>query len=158
MKKGKIFEIIKKACKTVNAKRLVIDSITTYSSFIEIGEGQIGDYTNVEILDRIIPTPITSDLVQRMKVHNIMRDVKTLGCTTIITSELPKESNWYSRDTISEFLADGIVIMDHLPVIGKRTIKVVKLRWKAYEEGARTMEITSKGIVIGKKAGRAKLF
>ncbi|MBR9707211.1 MAG: hypothetical protein GOV15_02125, partial [Candidatus Diapherotrites archaeon] len=149
---------IKNAVSEIRAKRLVVDSITTYATFIEIGAGKIGDYSNVEILDRIIPTPITSEIVTRMKVHNIMRDIKELNCTTIITSELPRESIWYSRDTISEFLADGIVLMDHLPVIGKRTIKVIKLRWKAYEEGARTLDITSKGIEIGGTKKRGKLF
>jgi circadian clock protein KaiC len=73
-----------------------------------------------------------------------------MNCTSILISELSKESAWLSRDTISEFLTDGVVVLKSVEVAGevKNLLKVEKMRSTAIEKKSNIYNITEKGFEV----------
>lgn len=137
--------------KRINAGRIVIDSLSVLSVYC-------GSYRNlpedlVAFLDKVkIQPPIAlSGPVKKQMLYGVMSEIRKLGCTTLLTSELPRNSKWYSRDTISEFACDGIILLEY-HVLGAggatRTISVVKMRRGACVEGVHKFHITGKGIKV----------
>jgi len=114
--------------RTMKPERMVIDSV---SAFTFADEGTL-----------------------RRFMHELAGHVKDDGnCTVIMTSELPKESNFFSRDTVSEFTADGLIILSKEVVGNKieRTLRIEKMRQTDIKGGNCPMEITTKGLVIKSK-------
>lgn len=103
----------------------------------------------VVALDSLNSLIIEDGLETRLMVKKLIEGLKSLGLTTVITSELPKESNWYSRDTVSEFLADGIICLHFIEGEDDfRTLTIPKMRFTKQRTGVYSMKITNKGIVV----------
>lgn len=114
--------------KTIKPERLVIDSI---SSFTFQDEGTL-----------------------RRFMHELAGHVKDDGnCTIVMTSELPKESSFYSRDTVSEFVSDGLIILSKKVVGDKveRSLVIEKMRQTKIKGGTYSIDITKGGIVVRAK-------
>ncbi|RLE80863.1 MAG: recombinase RecA [Thermoprotei archaeon] len=84
----------------------------------------------------------------RRLIMSIENEVK---CTTIITSEIPTNSNSISRFGVEEFLASGVLVLG-LQRIGDeyiRTLLVRKMRWRPVKPSIYVFEIVpGKGIVV----------
>jgi KaiC/GvpD/RAD55 family RecA-like ATPase len=81
----------------------------------------------------------------------MMSKIREMGCTTLLISELSKSSKWFSRDTVSEFACDGIILLDYHNLIGEgvtRTISIIKMRRSGYSEGVHEFKITKDGIQL----------
>ncbi len=147
---AEIFEKIVHYVKTLNAKRLVIDSLTTLTIYAILRRPVRGDAgTLLENLGEIV-TANPSDVTTRVVVDALIKGIKDLDCTSLITSELPKESKWLSRDRVSEFAADGVIVLKS-SVLGdqlQRTIEVAKMRGTKIDGGSHNLEITDKGLVV----------
>jgi len=137
--------------KRLGAKRLVIDSLSILYVYC-------GTYRNlpedlIAFLEKTKFQPPISmgNAIKKQMLYSIMTQVRHLGCTTLLISELSKNSKWFSRDTISEFACDGIILLDY-HVLGAsgvtRTISVVKMRRSDYKEGVHEFRITDNGIIV----------
>lgn len=76
--------------------------------------------------------------------------IKNLKLTSLIVSELPEETAFLSRDTMSEFLSDGVILLKHVSM-GEdlnRTLEVRKMRRTSIKGGPRTYEILPNGITL----------
>ncbi|MFH1257959.1 MAG: ATPase domain-containing protein [Candidatus Micrarchaeota archaeon] len=146
------FDDLKEHVKKLGAKRLVIDSVsimTVYaSSYRNLPEDMI------EFLKKTTHQPpiAMGDGIKKQMIYYMLEEIRKLGCTTILISELPKNSEWYSRDTVSEFICDGIILLDQ-QILGEenvlRTVTVVKLRGGDYKGGVHEFIIKKgKGIVV----------
>jgi circadian clock protein KaiC len=143
---------IRDVIKQLNAKRLVIDSLSSSINMLMLGN--LGGKTESDIVElgntKLIPLVINERPLVRTIVWNIVRGLKKTGCTSLITSETPAQSRWLSRDTISEFLADGVIIL-RKESVGRelnRSITVEKMRNTALSGGTFGMDITGKGIKV----------
>lgn len=137
--------------KRLNAKRIVLDSLSILYVYC-------GSYRNlpedlIAFLEktRFQPPISLGNSVKKQMLYTIMSKIRDFGCTAILISELSKNSKWFSRDTISEFACDGIMLLDY-HVLGTtgvtRTISVVKMRRSNYREGVHEFRITDKGIAV----------
>ncbi|MCX6767236.1 MAG: AAA family ATPase, partial [Candidatus Micrarchaeota archaeon] len=123
--------------KEMGAKRLVIDSISVLAvyatSYRNLPEDLIAFLKETDH----VPPIMMGEVVQKQMIYTIISRLRRLGCTTVITSELPKNSEWFSRDTVSEFAADGIILLDQhaLGEENVRTLQVVKMKRSKYREG-----------------------
>lgn len=101
-------------------------------------------------IDSISSLVIEDELQARPVVRKLIEDLNRIGATTVITSELAKESNWFSRDTISEFLADGVITLGMLQVGTEtgRTLTVHKLRNTKHSLDDFALSITNKGLAV----------
>ena len=83
-----------------------------------------------KISGTVIPTVVDTETVGRWKLKSIFGAVAESKATALMTSERVEGAEGISRDTISEFLCDGIVLLDIVEERGKkiRTIEIWKMR------------------------------
>ena len=145
-----LLDEMQKHIKRMNAKRVVIDSLSIIYVYC-------GSYRNlpedlIEFLKKTAyPPPIgMADAVKKQMLYTVMSRIRHFGCTTLLVSELSKDSKWFSRDTVSEFACDGILLLDY-HVMGAavtRTLSIIKMRRSNYKEGVHEFRITEKGIKL----------
>jgi len=90
--------------------------------------------------------PIDSVPATRIHVRRMMSLLNKDECTTLVTSEIPEGSRSLSRDSISEFLVDGILLMDLDATMDRRKITVRKMRGTKHTLKPQDIEITESGI------------
>ena len=113
-------------------KRLVIDSLTTLTDALlvsGIGEGE--EFSMVQIAETINPIPRTDKIVSKSILYSLFRVLKKYKLTTLLTSELPEEHEALSADGVSEFVADGVIILKSLTMgdSSSRNLEVKKMRY-----------------------------
>lgn len=142
---------IKSTIEKFQPKRLVLDSISTYGTYAE-------NISFVEMLETMgfekgqMNFNVPPEIAMRRAIITLLESLKSLEVTSLIISELPETTNYLSRDTISEFLADGVVLLKHVPIGDSlnRNLEVRKMRQTKISGGPRSYEITEKGIIIEK--------
>ena len=146
---------IESEVRRTKSTRLVIDSISSLINTVmtpslskELSESSrmsMGQTT-------VLPLFIDSEPQVRAIVWSLISRLRNLGCTTLLTSELSRDSQYFSRDTISEFKVDGIVLLAP-KTIGDRqekTLQVVKMRYTDHDTDPHLLSITSSGVKVSK--------
>jgi circadian clock protein KaiC len=124
-----ISKVIENAVYEYRAKRLVIDSTSVFGLSLE---------TAHEV---------------RMKLFDLIRLLKRLGVTSLVTSEILEDSHGLSRFGVEEFIADGVVVVSY-DILGEtveRTLLVRKMRSTTPADGAFSLEFGKSGIQILKR-------
>jgi circadian clock protein KaiC len=137
-----------KLAKEIKVKRIVLDSITTVTEFLAPLELKKGTKL-FESLDAIIPVSMSEAIVAKNTLMKIIKHLKSTGCTCLVTSELPEEGNWLSRDTCSEFLVDGVITLRPFKYARSDIdLLVVKLRYGSHSKDLHKIYITEKGVEV----------
>jgi len=107
---------------SMQAKRLVIDSLSAYAIYDE----------------------------SRESMHRFIRRVRDLKTTTILTSELPRNTHWLSHDGVSEFVCDGIIVLssEYLKDRNYRKIRVEKMRHTKINRTEKYLWFTDAGLDV----------
>jgi KaiC/GvpD/RAD55 family RecA-like ATPase len=129
-----------------NYNRVVLDSITPLSEmpiYINNPEftSEVDNIDHDEISSGNFP-------VRRLHLHYIMNALETARCTAVVTSELPSGSTNYSRDGLSEFLADGVIVLSLDPTMDRRKLAVMKMRSTKHTLRPQNMTIDKGGMQI----------
>ena len=82
----------------------------------------------------------------RMHVRSIISALSKENCTALVTSEIPEGSRCLSRDSISEFLVDGIILMDLDMTMDRRKLTIRKMRATKHTLKPQDITITEGGI------------
>jgi KaiC/GvpD/RAD55 family RecA-like ATPase len=141
-----IYETMTNEILSGNYNRIVLDSITPLSEMpIYINNPEF-----ISEVDNIDHEEISSGNfpVRRLHLHYIMNALETSRCTAVVTSELPSGSTNYSRDGLSEFLADGVIILSLDPTMDRRKLAVMKMRSTKHTLKPQNMEIGKGGIQL----------
>jgi len=109
-----------------NYDRVVLDSITPLSEmpiYVNNPEftSEVNSIDHEELTAGAFP-------VRRLHLHYIVNALETANCTALVTSELPSGSTNLSRDGLSEFLADGVIVLSLDPTMDRRKLAVMKMR------------------------------
>jgi len=117
-----LFEVIRDITKELDAKRLVIDSITSLCYRLQSRE-MIRDF-----------------------IFKLGSFIAVINCTTLLTSEVPPRVFKYSQYDIEEFIADGIIFIGDIERKGDliRTLQVIKMRGTAHNRTKFAMTLSSK--------------
>ena len=117
-----LFEVVRDITKELDAKRLVIDSITSLCYRLQTKE-MIRDF-----------------------IFRLTTSLATINCTTILTSEVPPRVFQYSQYGIEEFVADGIMFLGDIERKGDliRTFQLIKMRGTAHGRTKFAMSLSSK--------------
>ena len=129
-----------------NYDRVVLDSITPLSEMpIYINNPEFTNET-----DGIDHEEMSAGNfpIRRLHLHYIMNALETSKSTAVVTSELPSGSSNYSRDGLSEFLADGVIIFSLDPTMDRRKLAVMKMRSTKHTLKPQNIEIGKGGIQI----------
>ena len=118
-----IISFIETLVKEGNVKRLCIDSITAIAYHYNQKAGI------------------------RSFIFKLGKMLATLGCTTILTSEVSHEGTFSVYD-VEEFISDAILRLDQTRVRDtyQRQLRIVKVRGKSFKSEAIPMKIASDGI------------
>jgi KaiC/GvpD/RAD55 family RecA-like ATPase len=121
----KLLEAIKQGVEEVNAKRVIVDPLTIFT----------------------LQYP---DEVERIyAVRDLMRDLKTTGCTNLLISEL-KGTGMDREHQFEEYLTQGVILLRTFLKGNKlvRVFQVAKMRGLAIDNQPRPYEISDKGIEV----------
>ena len=107
-------------------KRVTIDSSTILKMFFE------------------------QDLLFRRTIFGLLRQLKKLGCTTLITAEVPTLERGGFMFEPEHFVCDGLIMLYNLPQQEKRlsAIEVLKMRSTAHSRSLTPLKITPSGINV----------
>jgi len=122
-----LFEVIIDISKELNAKRLVIDSITSLCYRLQ-----------------------TKEMVRDF-IFKIGASLAAMQCTTILTSEIPPRVFQYSQYDVEEFIADGIIFLEDIERKGDliRTFQLIKMRGTSHGRTKFAMSLSSeKGVEL----------
>ena len=120
--------LIRDVVEKLNAKRLVIDSISAFTFLFK------------------------DDLSKREAVLNLFKTIKKWGCTTLVIGQ--PEFAEYDSDkhpfNVLEFECDGVIRLYNMREhnLRTRTVEVFKMRATKHASKTFTLEITDKGVVI----------
>jgi len=132
--------------------RLVLDSISILDIYSQVSAGaELSQLLGIhgENMNMSLDT-----LVERGSIMGILSKMRGFGTTSLIISERPQESQWLSRDTISEFLCDGVIVLTDTGIAGENaiTLKVHKMRLCRIDRAFHVFKITSKGASVEKES------
>jgi circadian clock protein KaiC len=133
-------------------KRLVIDSISTLSVNAPI-YGFMTDQTLIDVEKRrsFLSPPIIGDFIVKRFIYSFIDELHAANaCTTLMISESAEKSEYLSRDTVSEFISDGVVLFTFESMGGEfsRSLVVRKMRNTKNDEDVHPLEISGKGLVV----------
>jgi KaiC/GvpD/RAD55 family RecA-like ATPase len=126
----KIIAIVLKNVRDLNAKRVVIDSITMLAEYAERKR----------------------DI--RFHLTRLIQELKKMGVTALVISEVEEGSHNLSKFGVEEYLVDGVVVLKCGVDVGlggkPRSLYVKKLRRTSHDLNIHPFEISERGIkVIG---------
>jgi KaiC/GvpD/RAD55 family RecA-like ATPase len=160
-----VFDYIKEAAAAVGAERIVIDSLSIFGVNAEMYsiplainlEEQERQYRMAR--GRAASAQITGGAEGKRErlVYLFVRKVKDLGATVTYVSDAPPQgSQYWSRDTVSEFACDGVVKLDAL-LVGTSPVRMVtvhKMRSTRVDTSPHVYSITDgRGITVEKGQG-----
>jgi KaiC/GvpD/RAD55 family RecA-like ATPase len=121
-----IIEVIESSIREIDAKRVVIDSISAIGVYVK-------DLTE---LRRMI-----------LQTSNMLRKNH---CTSLLVSEIVTGSNTISRFGVEEFVTDGVVVLHNILISGeyRRGLGVWKMRATDHSRKIHPYRINKKGFII----------
>ena len=110
-------------CLYFKPKRLVVDSVTSVT------------YSMKE---------------NREAFHKMTEKLKKTGLTAVLTSELLSGQKGYSRDGVSEFVSDGLIVLKSKEAAGehKNLLRVEKMRSSKINKESHLYDITDNGFQL----------
>ena len=120
-----VFDIVKK----INAKRLVLDSV----SIATTGWEESADTSKI-----------------RRNVFDMMGMLKKTGVTSLLISEIPRaQKDALSRFGFEEFIVDSVILLQYFSIAGAmRSLQILKMRRTDHGEKIYPFDITNKGLVV----------
>lgn len=122
-RKFDIINIVKQKVQEINAKRLVVDSLSAiYMAFEDITQF----------------------------VYNFVNLIEEMGITSVMITDSPPGSNELTKDGISEFVCDGVIHLQ-LHDVSKtvnRTVSIKKMRGTSIIPGMNSLKFTETGLEV----------
>ncbi|MDD5148268.1 MAG: ATPase domain-containing protein [Candidatus ainarchaeum sp.] len=128
---------------------IAIDSLDSISSS-PLETDEVGKMGMDRIAETVIPTLFDAQTVGRLKLKKIFAAISRSRATAFLTTERIEGAQGITRDTISEFLCDNILVLYYMGVGSSqyRTAQIIKMRLSNHEKEFIPFEITKKGIEI----------
>jgi len=135
----------------------IVDQATEFGwdikkiEFITVKPEDFRESLDGKRFDRLVLDSLSSVAVMtRDSLTDFINRLKAMGCTSIFISELQKDSKWFSRDTISEFLCDGVIILRSIEAAGevKNLLKVEKMRSSKIDKNSHIYNIGDTGFEL----------
>lgn len=150
----KIVDAIAEKANAINAKRLVIDSLSALSINAKMFDLPLRDQPDPTgtIKGKILHTAgyLPFDDVSQFTYLFIDR-VKDLNATTLFLTDTPPGTESLTKDGVSEFACDGIILLQ-LHDTSKnvnRTLTVKKMRGCSIVPGMNSLKFTKNGLEVG---------
>jgi KaiC domain protein len=117
-----------KFIKSFGAKRVVVDSVS------------------------LLNMMFSDDNERRANLFNLGQLLRSTGATTVLTAEVKDDNPRSSRDGLSEYTADGVLLLqaeeDRESGEVQLTIRILKMRRTGHSRRVKPYSITDRGIVV----------
>lgn len=151
-----IVSLVDKESKRIGAKRIVVDSLSIIGInaprfMLPILRTRMEDKNKVSA-SRIEASFFSSREVDQF-IYVLLSKINSLGPLIIYIADAPpKDEKYLSRDTVSEFVCDGVVQLKMLEMGNtiNRTLEIKKMRNTAINAGINTLAFMENGIQISK--------
>jgi KaiC/GvpD/RAD55 family RecA-like ATPase len=145
LEKRTVHKDLEEEIRMVKYSRVVLDSLTPLSEMPVWVVNRGSEIIPPE--ESITHALLETESIQatRMHVRRLLSILEKDDCTVLVTSEIAEGSRNLSRDSVSEFLVDGILVLDLDPSMDRRKLTVRKMRGTKHTLKPRDIEITSKG-------------
>jgi len=87
---------------------------------------------------------------KRIALASLIYSLEKLGCTSILTSEIPEGARKLGSHGFEDFVADGVITLDRVyfgPTY-ERIINIVKMRSVTHSQNIRSYTITKDGMIV----------
>jgi len=128
-----------------NYSRVVLDSLTPVSE-VPVWVSGVHEIIPSEGETDTKKYPAGSLPATRMHIRRVLSLLSKHNCTSFVTSEVPEDSRALSRDTISEFMVDGIILLDLDTTMDRRKLTVRKMRATRHTLKPQDITISEGGI------------
>jgi len=118
--------------------RLIIDSLITLTdSLLVSGISEDKVFSMVQIAETVSPIPRTEKIVSKSILYHLFKVLRKYNITTLLTTELFEGTELLSADGVSEFIADGVILLHFLGVGGmeSRSLQIRKMRYTPHAAG-----------------------
>jgi circadian clock protein KaiC len=145
LEKRTVHKDLEDEIRTGKYSRVVLDSLTPLSEMPVWVVNRGSEIIPLE--ETITHTLYETESIQatRMHVRRLLGILEADDCTALVTSEIAEGTRNLSRDSVSEFLVDGILLLDLDPSMDRRKLTVRKMRGTKHTLKPRDIEINSKG-------------
>jgi circadian clock protein KaiC len=126
--------------------RVVLDSLTPLSEVPVWLVNKGNEIIPSDLSSDRSTFPINSIQATRTHIRRIISILEEDNCTTLVTSEIPEGSRCLSRDSISEFLVDGILLLDLDSTMDRRKLTIRKMRGTKHTLKPQDISINEGGI------------
>lgn len=127
--------------------RIVLDSLTQLSE-MPLYLKNPDNTSNISIITADEYSGEGNIPFRRLHLRHILNALETTDTTSMVTSEVNHGSSLCSRDGISEFLVDGVVLFSFDPTMDRRKLQVMKMRSTRHTLKPQDIEIGTGGIKI----------
>lgn len=130
-------------------KRIVIDSLTTLTdSMLVSGVLEDKGFSMIQIAETVNPIPRTEKIMSKTLLYHLFKAIKKYKITTLLTTELFEKSDLLSADGVSEFIADGVVLLHYVGVgsVDYRSLDIRKMRYTDHTKPTLTYAIGGSGV------------
>jgi len=143
--KNNIHKGMEEEIKQGGYRRVVLDSLTPVA---EMPVWVSGVHEIIPSENSMTTQKYPTDSIPATRVHirRILGIINKGDCTAMVTSEVPEGSRNLSRDTISEFLVDGILLLDLDTTMDRRKLTIRKMRATKHTLKPQDIQITEGGI------------
>lgn len=142
---------IEEMIETFKPKRIVVDSLSTLTDSMMMSELQkdVG-VSLIKIADTVSPIQRTEQIMTKIILYSLINKLKEFNATVLLTSELPEGAPHLSADGVTEFVTDGVILLNYFSVgtAVQRSLRVRKMRYTDHEKNSLTYEMKSAGIEI----------
>ena len=148
-----IIKLIKDAVKKIKAERLVIDSLSILSINASMYKIQLKAGFDKDVIfsrAELRPSSIGYSEETKQFIYIFITKLSELGLTTLFIADSPEQSGYLTRDTVSEFVCDGVIRLKQM-VIGRtvqRVLEIVKMRNTDVKPGFHSLVFGKHGLEI----------
>lgn len=146
-----VLDRIKEKIRRLKARRLVLDSLTVMLEHGVVYRSRISkEMSAVNKEKQPMGFPEDGHNVTRKDIYFVIKELSKLNTTSLLVSEVGEKSDYLSRDTISEFACDGVILLKTSELGGEieRLLSVRKMRGTEVQITMSPMKFTKEGIVV----------
>ncbi len=147
-----IFDTIRNEVTKNGVKRLAIDSLTALQNY----PAMLRNAEKLKIMvnqNEKMQWAMHERSIRRMLTHYFIEALKEQeGTTSFLVSDIKEDSKSLSSDGISDFLSDGVILLNFLGIgeVSSRSLYVRKMRETKHSLEVHSLEITPNGLVVKK--------
>lgn len=146
-------EKVEELTQNFSPQRFVLDSLTFYQTYASIYTYTKEYIKSRESLVKEEMLKYARDLVVRSTLLDLISKIKELGLTALLISEVSDPTKKLSKDGVSEFIADGVIVLNYVSIASEMfgNIEIRKMRKSAHKQGLYPLYVEKDGIRIGEE-------